>query len=336
MVAKTYKPWIYYQSILPINFACFNESNIDINALFEPTDLVPFPQDIFFLSEALFRILEVMRESKTALITGATSGIGKVIARHLVKAGYAMIVLARSEQKLKTLISELQFINSEVSMNGVICDFASLESTSAACKTILEEHDCIDVMILNAGLWNSGLRKSQNGIEETLHVNLISQVQVFQSLVALLPKDGQSKVIITSSGLHQGEIHFDDLEFQEDFSGFKAYRQSKLGLMMLTRWLAKQDAYVGISFYSVHPGMVRTNLGRDAGWFAQFIFKLLGKSAEKGAQTHIYVADTPNWALTNGAYYANKKVTKSTNYSYNLEEAGKLWDAVMAYLNKFR
>lgn len=272
--------------------------------------------------------------SKTALITGATSGIGEVVARHLAEKGCDLIVLARSQEKMDRLSNELKILNPDINFKGVLCDFSSLESTENACQSILDKHDCIDMMVLNAGLWNSSEKKSQDGIEETLHVNLIAQMQVFRKLVALIPKNGQSKVIITSSGLHQGEIYFDDLEFKQKFSGFKAYRQSKLGLMMLTRWLAKQEEYSGISFFSIHPGMVSTNLGRDTGWFARSIFKLFGKSPEKGAQTHIHVADAEVSSLTNGEYYANRKVTKVTDYSYNLEAAEKLWEAVNGYLNK--
>ncbi len=274
-----------------------------------------------------------MKASKTVVITGATSGIGSVAAKHLVKVGYNLIVLARSEEKMGILSKELKAINGHVSVDGFICDFSSLESTASACKAIQDKYDCINMIILNAGLWNSKPKKSQDGIEETIHVNLISQIQIFQALVGLVPKDGQSKVIITTSGLHQGEVYFEDLEFQNNFSGFKAYRQSKLGLMMLARWLAKQEDFKGIAFYSVHPGMVSTNLGRDTGWFARMIFKLFGKSPEKGAQTHIHVVDTDNASLTNGEYYAYQKVTKTTEYSYDLDVAEKLWKAVNGYLN---
>lgn len=273
-----------------------------------------------------------MGAAKTALITGATSGIGKVIAKHLADEGYDIIVLARSENKMAALSRELNMIDPNINVKGVLCDFSSLESTREACRSIADKHDRIDMMLLNAGLWNSEKRKTADNIEETWQVNVISQIQVFQELKSLIPNDGNSKVIITSSALHQGEINFADLEFEQKFSGFKAYRQSKLALMMLARWMAKQEEYEGIEFYSVHPGMVNTNLGRDASWFARTIFKLLGKSPEKGARSHIHVVDAETDSLTNGEYYANGKVTKTTPYSYNLDEAEKLWNAVMRYL----
>ncbi|MCR9170892.1 MAG: SDR family NAD(P)-dependent oxidoreductase [bacterium] len=271
---------------------------------------------------------------RTALITGATSGIGFIIAKHLARKGYNLLIMARSPEKLKTLTEVLLDIDATISVDGFLCDFSSMESTNAACDAIAKKSPKIDVMLLNAGLWNSSEQKTEYGIEETLQVNLISQIQVFKALETCIPKNETSKVIITASALHQGEIYFNDLEFENGFSGFKAYRQSKLGLMMITRWLSNQTEFEGISFYSVHPGMVSTDLGRDASWFARMIFKLFGKSPEKGAQTHIHVIDTENSSLTNGEYYANKKVTKTTPYSYRMDEAEKLWEVIRSYIER--
>ena len=101
---------------------------------------------------------------------------------------------------------------------------------------------------------------------------------------------------------------------------------------MLTRWLSKQAENSGISFYCVHPGMVSTQLGRNAGWFSRSIFKLFGKSKEKGAQTHVYLIDKKAGDLQSGEYYSNKKVSKTTTYSYNMEEAQKLWNTLQKYM----
>jgi NAD(P)-dependent dehydrogenase (short-subunit alcohol dehydrogenase family) len=249
-----------------------------------------------------------------------------------VKTGYNIIILGRSQQKLNALIKSLNEANSAVEVKGIQCDFSSFASTLKACNEVREKDQTLNLIILNAGLWNFEQRNSQDGIEETLHVNLISQIEVFKELIHLVPKDGESKIIMTSSGLHQGEINFEDLEFKQKFSGFQAYRQSKLGLLLITRWLAEQADHKGVSFYSIHPGMVRTQLGRDAGWLSRTIFKLLGKSAQKGAQTHIHLIDADNSSLANGEYYASKKVTKTTPYSYDMKVAERLWKEVSRYL----
>jgi NAD(P)-dependent dehydrogenase (short-subunit alcohol dehydrogenase family) len=273
-----------------------------------------------------------LESKKTALITGATSGIGSVVVDHIVSKGYDVIILARSVDKLNSLVARLKNDHQDAIVEGIECDLSSFKTVSEACKSIKENHDRLDLLILNAGLWNFQFTQTDDGIEETLHVNLISQVQLFNELIELVPKNHESKVIFTSSGLHQGKINFEDIEFRNNFSGFKSYRQSKLGSLMLTRWLAKQDEYEGISFYCVHPGMVNTNLGRNAGWLSRSIFKFFGKSKKNGASTHLHLIDTPNSELRSGEYYANSKVTRTTRYSYDLNEAEKLWNIVNEYI----
>jgi len=277
---------------------------------------------------------ELMNNSKNVLITGATSGIGTAIAIHLAQSGYSIIVCGRSGENLNLLKNRLQTINSTISVYTVLCDLSSYESIKAACTQILTSHNSIDVLILNAGLWNFRFIETADKIEETFQVNLLSQMIMYNELKGLMPKNEESKVIFTSSGLHQGTINFSDIEFRDRFSGFKAYRQSKLGLIMLTRWLANQTEHKGISFYCVHPGMVNTNLGRSAGWFSRVVFKLFGKSIEKGAQTHIHLIDQKNEALTSGAYYANSRVTQTTPYSYKMTEAHRLWHVLKNYTDR--
>jgi len=273
-----------------------------------------------------------MTNRKKAIITGATSGIGMVIADHLVQSGYSVIVLGRSEKKLGVLKDRLNLSNSNCDVSTVLCDLSSFDSVRKANESVKSLTKSIDLLVLNAGLWNFEFIESKDKIEETFHVNLLSQILMFNELEVLIPKNNESKVIFTSSGLHQGEIQFEDVEFRQNFSGFKAYRQSKLAILLLTRWLSKQSENSGISFYCVHPGMVNTQLGRSAGWFSRSIFKLFGKSKEKGAKTHIHLIDENTQLLQNGEYYANNKVTKTTKYSYQMEEANKLWNIVQKYL----
>jgi NAD(P)-dependent dehydrogenase (short-subunit alcohol dehydrogenase family) len=158
---------------------------------------------------------------------------------------------------------------------------------------------------------------------------------MFQKLKGLIPNDGTSKVLITASALHQGSIQYDDIEFKKDFSGFKAYRQSKLGVILVTRLLAKQSEFSGIGFYAVHPGLIRTQLAKKSGWFARTIFKLIGSSIEKGARTHIHLIDRPVDELKSGEYYAKSKVSKAAQETYDLENAARLMDFINPYIAKY-
>lgn len=272
-------------------------------------------------------------KNKIALITGATSGFGVVIAKHLVETGYALIILGRSRDRLNSLTSDLKKVNPDCNVEQIICNLSSFKAIEQACESVKKTHDRIDLLALNAGLWNFEFKLSEDEIEETLQVNLLAPVLIFEHLQQLIPNDGKSKVIFTSSGLHQGKINFNNLEFSSTFSGFKAYRQSKLGLILIARLFAQKPEYSGTAFYTVHPGMVNTKLGRNAGWFSKLIFKLLGKSKEKGAQTHTFLIDEPNHKLTSGAYYANSQMTKTTKESYDMDTAAKLLNVIHDYFD---
>lgn len=279
---------------------------------------------------------ELVGTGKTALITGATSGFGGVIAKHLVEKGYTLIVLGRSKEKLKTLIADLKEVSPNGNIDSVRCNLSSLNSIEKACISIQQTHKSIDLLILNAGIWNFKYVETEDNIEETLQVNLLAPVLMFKKLYHLLQRNGDSKVIFTSSGLHQGKINFSDLEFKKAYSGFKSYRQSKLGLILIARLFSKKEEFNGISFFTVHPGMVNTNLGRNAGWFSKLVFKLLGKTKQKGAQTHLFLIDQPNESLISGEYYANSRITKTTKESHSLESAKKLLDRVNDILELHR
>lgn len=274
--------------------------------------------------------------NKIALITGGTSGFGTVILKHLAQRGYDILILGRSVEKLEQRKKELSSKYPDINIDNIICNLSSFTSVVNACKLIKSKYTRIDLLIFNAGLWNFEFKESEDKIEETLQANLLSHLLILKSLTSLLPRGEESKVIFTASGLHQGEINFSDLEFRKNFSGFKAYRQSKLAIILLTRWLSKQKENQGISFYCVHPGMVNTNLGKNANWLSRLIFKLMGTSIENGAKTHLYLIDNKADSLSTGEYYYKNKVTKTTDYSYDMQVAEKLNDMISAYFTKFK
>lgn len=274
-------------------------------------------------------------EKRTALLTGATSGFGTVIAKHLVSKKYRLIFFARSEKKADDLITSLKADFPNAHIEFIFCDLSSFDSILQACEIAREKCSRIDLLILNAGLWNFKFQETIDKVEETFQVNLLAPVLMFRKLNDLVPRNEKSKVILTASGLHQGTIHYEDLEFRKSFSGFKAYRQSKLGVILITRLWARLPTYAGISFFCVHPGVVNTQLGKKAGWFSRMIFWLIGSSVEKGARTHIHLIDQPTKTLTSGEYYAKSSVTKASKESYDLQEASELLKTLSVYLEPY-
>jgi len=270
------------------------------------------------------------------LMTGVTSGLGKIAALVLANKGAQLIALCRTLEKGEKLRAEYaeKFPNGKGSIELFECDLSSFDSVREACQQISSKYNRLDQLILNAGVWHFERRKTIDGIEEIIQVNLLSPALMIQLLLPTLEESQEAKIIITSSGLHQGTIQFEDLEFAKSFSGMKAYRQSKLGVILLCRILHIQLKEKGIGIYCQHPGVVQTQLGRHAGWLSRVIFKLIGKSPEKGAQTLLYLAQKPKTKLLSGEYYANRKVTKTTKESNDLNLAKKLMDVIEEYIKE--
>lgn len=270
-------------------------------------------------------------------MTGGTSGLGKYAALKLASQGKHLIVLARSlkkGQELKTKLAN-NHPDSKGSISIIEADMNSLSSILSASEEVKKKWKSIDMLILNAGIMAFERRLSKDGIEETFQVNLLAPILLTEKLSPLLSKNANSKIIFTASGLHQGRINFEDIEFEKGWSAFKSYRQSKLGIILMTRLLAPKYKPDEIGVFSQHPGLVRTDLGKEGGLISRFIFWSMGKGVAKGAENLLFLCNTKNELLKSGEYYANNKVKSITKESYDMEMAQKLSDTISRYLAPF-
>ena len=271
-------------------------------------------------------------KNKIVLITGATSGIGKETALGLAKLGATIVFTTRNNLKGEKTKKELITTTNNKNIHMLKCDLASFESIRNCCKEFKSKYDKLHVLINNAGVWDFKRRESKDGIETIFATNYLAPFLMTNLLLDVLKKSNPSRIINVTSGMHYGTINFDDIEFKQKFSGAKAYRQSKLGLILFTRFLAKKLEGTGVTVNCVHPGMNKTDLGRDAGGFSQMIFKLMGKNPEIGAETSIYLASSPDVENITGEYFAKEKIKRSSKESYDMDLAKKLWDVSEKYL----
>jgi retinol dehydrogenase 12 len=268
--------------------------------------------------------------------TGATSGLGRAAVMELAAAGHEVLFTARSQTSAEQLIAECAEKHPGHSNNlkPFIADFNSLKSLHRVCQEIKSGYTQLDIIVSNAGIWNFSFKESDDGIEQIFQVNVLAPALLKRELCPLLKGSASARLIQTASALHQGTLNFNDIEFRKNFSGFKAYRQSKLAIILLSRLWAKELASDSIHVYSQHPGLVDTKLGRDAGWFSNLFFRTFGISPQEGAKTLLHLVNTPNQHLTNGEFYAKCKVKKITSESYDMAMAAQLQQVVNTYLEK--
>ena len=275
-----------------------------------------------------------MLHKERIFFTGATSGFGHFAACELANKGAQIIAIARNAIKGEQLLDYYReyYPAGKGTIEFIECDLTSFKSVKETCNLVKEKYKHLDQIILNAGVWNFQFKETEDGIEEIFQVNFLASYLIIEELKVCLLKSYEAKIILTSSALHQGTINFDDLEFRQKYSGIKAYRQSKLAVILLCKVMKDDLALKQIGVYCLHPGVVNTQLGRHANWFARTVFKLIGKSIEKGASTLLYLSNSPKNKLSSGSYYANSKKTRTTVQSYNMDLAEKLMLQAKKYI----
>lgn len=267
-------------------------------------------------------------EGKVCIITGANSGIGKATAISLAKLNATVIMLCREkgtgEIAHKKIISETG--NRDVDL--LICDLSSQEQIRKFVDEFKQKYHKLHILINNAGIMASKRKISPEGFEMNFAVNFLAPFLLTNLLLDYLKKSVPSRIINVSSAAHRmGKLDFDDLQYKNrKYSLHKVYGASKLALMLFSYELSRRLEGTGVTVNTLHPGVVNTNLGREMSKFSQGFGKLFFKSPEKGAETSIYLATSPDVEGITGKYYIKKQQKESSNDSYNEGLATRLWD----------
>ncbi|KAL6423549.1 hypothetical protein ACFW04_010240 [Cataglyphis niger] len=294
---------------------------------------------------------------KTVVITGANTGIGKETARDLYRRGARVILACRNVEKAKKAVEEIKndpYLGTDSKQfNGKLgvlviypLDLSSLQSVKECAKKILADESVIHILVNNAGIMMCPHEKTKDGFELQLQSNHIGH---FLLTLLLLPKIQSSapgcRIINVSSICHLlGNIHFDDINLDRSYSPMKAYAQTKLANILFTKELArrlKEAGISGINVYSLHPGVIRTELSRHysktiipgATFFYQNIMRPFIKNPIQGAQTTIHCAVDEKVANETGLYYAECRVTTPQWRARNDRIAKNLWDQTCRLLH---
>jgi len=264
------------------------------------------------------------------MVTGATSGIGKVTARVLAELGAHVVFVGRNEQKAAHTVHQINQKTGRDSAEFMLADFASLAATRALAAWFRGTHRRLDVLVNNAGAMFMRRQESQDGIEMTFAVNHLGYFLLTNLLLDLLKASAPARIVNVSSIAHEGtELDFDDLECRKNYAGMKAYGRSKLANLLFTYELARRLEGSGVTVNALHPGFVATNIGaNNIPLFRRPIKWLINRAAknvEEGAQTSIYLASSPEVEGVTGKYFVDCKPVPSSAASYDEAAAHRLW-----------
>jgi len=263
-----------------------------------------------------------MLEGKTCLVTGANSGMGKETALALAQMKATVVMVCRNKDKGDAARREISKESGNESVDLLLSDLSSLAEVRTLAAEIRNRYARLHVLVNNAGVFSFSGR-TVDGYETTFAVDYLAPFLLTNLLLELLETSAPSRVVNVSSVAHfNGHIDLAAIEKKETPSGWGAYSNSKLALVMFTYELARRLQGTGVTANCLHPGGVATNIWK----VPTAVTRPFLKSAKEGAETSIYLASSPEVEGVSGKYFENKKEKKSSDESYDEKKAFALWD----------
>jgi len=269
-------------------------------------------------------------KGKICLVTGASSGIGKMTALGLARMGATVIALCRDKGRGEAAVADIKAKSGSDAVSLELCDLASQRGIRSFAADFKSRNERLDVLVNNAGLIIGERTLTEDGIEATFALNHLGYFLLTHLLLDLLEKSAPARIVnVASEAQRAGHINFDDLGGERGYSPMRAYCQSKLANILFTYELAKRLEGKGVTVNCLHPGAVATNFGQSGTGFFRFLMKL-GKpfllTDAQGAETSIYLASAPEVERTTGKYFAKKRELRSSKESYDPEVTRRLWE----------
>jgi NAD(P)-dependent dehydrogenase (short-subunit alcohol dehydrogenase family) len=269
-------------------------------------------------------------KGKTVVITGATSGIGEVAAEQLAQMGARIVLVARYRSRGEGTLQRLRKKAPGLAHSVHYADLTRISEMKRVGAEIAEAEPRIDVLVNNAGAMFSTRKLTGDRLEYTFALNHMAYFVVTQELRERLVASAPARVVNTSSAAHQSAwLDFDDLQLAKSFGAMKAYGRSKLCNILFTRELARRLYDTGVTANCLHPGFVATRFGDESGGLiSRFVglAKLLAISPEKGAETIIYLASSPEIAATTGQYFHKCRPIAPSRAAQDDRTALSLWE----------
>lgn len=257
---------------------------------------------------------------KTILITGSTDGIGKLAAIKLAKEGHKLYLHGRKQEKLTKAIEEIKKESDNESVSGFLADFSDLSAVRKMTDQIKNEMTSLDVLINNAGVYNSPKPNNDDGFDIRIVVNYLAPYLLTNGLIPLLERGDASRIVNLASAA-QAPVDHEVFAGEKEASEGDTYAQSKLALIMWSFHLAK--TLKDISVIAVNPGsLLNTNMVMEA-------FGNYWAPADKGANILRDLATSDDFKGVTGKYFDNDSgsFSKAHSDAYNASEIDKLIDA---------
>ncbi|MDZ7722618.1 MAG: SDR family NAD(P)-dependent oxidoreductase [candidate division KSB1 bacterium] len=270
---------------------------------------------------------------RLVVITGATSGIGKLTAHKYASHGANLLCINRNPVKSEALRTEIE-TEYGVNCRYLIADLSDLSDIRKAANELLQVKQPIDVLIHNAGVYLTTRELTPDGIEKTLAVHYLSSFIINYLLLDKLKSQKSARIIFVSSEGHRFAawgLPVDDLNWEKHrYSGLKSYGSAKTAQLLSMIVFAEKCENTAVSINAMHPGAVRTDTGRENGplyrLFKKTFFDKTLKSAQVSAEALYYLGVSENIKTVNGKFFHLTTEETPAPPALDKDMAGLLWE----------
>lgn len=272
-------------------------------------------------------------DGRIALVTGATGGIGQAVAAGLAREGATVVVVGRSEARAQAAMADIRTQVPGADLEPLACDLSLQSSIRAAVDVFGSRHGRLDVLVNAAGVFRKERHETAEGLELTFATNVMSYFLVTGFLLENLRNGATAalpaRVVNIASRYGNVRIPFNDLQTASGrYSFLRSTPPTMLGRVLLTQEFAERLRGTGVVVNAVHPGLVRnTGLLQDVGGPFRWITNTLGKTAERAADTPLWLATAPETGSVTGKLWAQRKQLPTPGMGSDPEARRRLWEA---------
>ncbi|HEY6911759.1 MAG TPA: SDR family oxidoreductase [Myxococcales bacterium] len=270
-------------------------------------------------------------KGKTVLVTGGTSGIGRITARELSRMGARVVVVGRDAGRLEA-------VRRDFGAETIQANLELISEARQAAAEFAERFGALHVLVNNAGALFGARSLTAEGLERTFALNHMGYFALTTALLDRLRASAPSRVVsVSSEASRAGRVDFADLQMQGRYVGVRQYCNTKLMNLLFAFELSHRLAGSGVTSNALHPGAIASGFGmQGAGWYGTLtrLARPFLISEEKGARTQIWAASEPSLEGVSGKYFVRSRERKPPAAALDEAAARRLWEESEALVSR--